>query len=85
MVTAEVWAAAGMPAPTIRKFNESDGDFLCIGCLEKRLGRMLKSADFSRFPINDPSPWDTPRLASRKAGKAAVAQAYLIGPERVAR
>ena len=29
MVTAEVWSAAGMPAPTIREFNASGGDFLC--------------------------------------------------------
>ena len=29
MVTAEVWSAAGMPAPTIKEFNASGGDFLC--------------------------------------------------------
>lgn len=67
MVTAEVWAAAGMPPPKIRMQYESDGDFLCIGCLEKRLGRILTPADFSNVPINEPSPWDTPRLAARKA------------------
>jgi hypothetical protein len=68
MVTAEMWSAAGMPVPTIREYNESDGDFLCVGCLEARLGRMLEPGDFTTAPINRPSPWDTPRLASRKAG-----------------
>jgi hypothetical protein len=67
MVTAEVWAAAGMVASKIRKYDESDGDFLCIGCLEARLARRLTPRDFiPGLPINDPSPWDTPRLASRK-------------------
>lgn len=67
MVTAEVWCAAGMPAPTVlRGYDESDGDFLCVGCLEGRLGRVLVPADFTSAPINDPSPWDTPRLAARK-------------------
>jgi hypothetical protein len=84
MVTAEVWSAAGMPAPTIRGFGESDGDFLCVGCLETRLGRALVPGDFIKAPINEPSPRDTPRLASRKAGKAAGAQANLVGPERIA-
>src|ERR1700723_2772945 len=67
MVTAEVWTAAGMPAPTVGEFNESDGDFLCVGCIEKRLGRTLQASDFINAPINEPSPWNTPRLASRKA------------------
>jgi len=73
MVTAEVWSAAGMPAPTVRGYNESDGDFLCVGCLEARLGRTLVSGDFSKVPLNEPSPWDTPRLASRKAGVYSTA------------
>ena len=67
MVTAEVWAAAGMPAPTVRCYGESDGDFLCIGCLEGRLGRTLTRRDFTAAPINDPSPWHTPRLRDRLA------------------
>jgi hypothetical protein len=69
MVTAAVWKAAGMPAPTVKGYNETDGDFLCIGCIEKRLGRALTAADFANAPINAPSPSDTPRLAARKAGK----------------
>jgi hypothetical protein len=72
MVTAEVWSAAEMPVPTIRGYNESDVDFLCVGCLESRLGRTLVPGDFTKVPVNEPSPWDTPRLASRKAGLAAA-------------
>jgi hypothetical protein len=41
--------------------------YLCIGCLEQRLGRMLNLNDFTSAPVNSPSPWDTARLASRKA------------------
>jgi hypothetical protein len=55
MVHNEVWAKAGM----------ADG-YLCIGCLEGRLGRELSATDFIQAPINDPRhPWATPRLRSR--------------------
>jgi hypothetical protein len=30
-------------------------DILCIGCLEKRIGRTLCRADFEDVPINDPN------------------------------
>ena len=56
MVHDDVWATAGM-----------EEGFLCVGCLEGRLGRELTAADFTPAPINDPDPWDTPRLAARKA------------------
>jgi endogenous inhibitor of DNA gyrase (YacG/DUF329 family) len=29
-------------------------EILCIGCLEKRIGRILRRADFISAPINDP-------------------------------
>ena len=38
-VRKAVWAAAGM---------EPNGGCLCIGCLEKRLGRRLRPKDFQR-------------------------------------
>jgi hypothetical protein len=61
MVHDVVWAKAGM---------DSDGGHLCIGCLEKRLGRMLRPRDFTGAPINNlDAPWDTERLASRKRAK----------------
>ncbi|MGA2321569.1 MAG: hypothetical protein ABSG95_12645 [Solirubrobacteraceae bacterium] len=55
MVRDEIWTAAGV----------GEG-FLCVGCLELRLGRRLESGDFVDVPINEPDdPWHTPRLASR--------------------
>lgn len=44
--------------------------FLCIGCLEHRLGRTLTPLAFPDFPINWPCKWGTPRLAARKIGTA---------------
>jgi hypothetical protein len=41
--------------------------FLCIARLERRLGRRLRPSDFTGAPVNEPNPWDTPLLASRKA------------------
>jgi len=58
MVRKSVWRRAGAP----------DG-FLCIGCLEARLGRQLRPNDFANVPVNDPdNPWNTPRLTSRLVG-----------------
>jgi hypothetical protein len=68
MVTDAVWAAAGMPPHVVREYNAPGGAFLCVSCIEKRLGRALAPTD---FPFNEPSPWDTPRLASRKAKRSA--------------
>ena len=58
-----VWEDAGM---------EHHG-FLCIGCLETRLGRRLNRADFTDADINSLDArwkryawwWRTPRLADR--------------------
>lgn len=44
MVHNSVWVHAG--AATVR--------YLCIACLEKRLGRELTAADFTDAPCNDP-------------------------------
>jgi hypothetical protein len=50
----------------IKPYGETDGDFLCIGCLEKRIGRRLVPQDFMAVPINDhDDAWKTPRLAER--------------------
>ncbi len=43
MVKPKIWKAAGM---------ESMGGCLCIGCLEKRIGRPLAPKDFPRHPLN---------------------------------
>jgi hypothetical protein len=42
LVLDEVWAEAGMRR-----------GFLCVDCLERRLGRRLASADFKRHRVND--------------------------------
>ncbi len=62
MVNGEVWAAAGM-----------EQGFLCVGCLENRIGRELDSFDFTSAPCNYAHPWDTPRLADRKARPVEMA------------
>jgi len=55
-VKRTVWEAAGM---------ELMGGCLCIGCLEKRLGRMLTAKDFVRgHPFN--SLPGTKRLLARR-------------------
>jgi hypothetical protein len=51
-----VWKKAGM---------EEYGGCLCIGCLEKRLGRKLKPKDFPNDPLNW-IPEGTPRLIKRR-------------------
>ena len=62
MVTDATWAAAGM---------EPLGGWLCVDCLESRLGRPLTGADFQPVPLNDPDVDDeTPRLAELKRAAA---------------
>ncbi|RSN71342.1 hypothetical protein DMH08_02770 [Actinomadura sp. WAC 06369] len=66
MLNDNVWAAAGM---------EYDGGWLCIDCVEKRLGRPLTGQDFAAVPLNDPGrDDDTPKLADLKR----AAQTYWL-------
>jgi hypothetical protein len=55
MVRDEIWTEAGLGK-----------GILCIGCLEKRLGRELVPGDFDDSASNAPGRWDTPRLLARK-------------------
>jgi hypothetical protein len=57
-VRESVWRAAGM-APY--------GGCLCIGCIEQRLGRVLKRKDFMRDHPFNVMP-GTPRLRQRQLG-----------------
>jgi hypothetical protein len=60
-VRPSVWKAAGM---------EPMGGCLCIGCLEKRLGRRLRPKDFPRRDsFNYPQVPGTPRLLERRGTK----------------
>ena len=51
-------------------------DTLCIGCLEKRLGRELVAADFSGYPLNYMGA-QSPRLQIRRG--AATAEDFVAG------
>jgi hypothetical protein len=53
----KVWRAAGM---------EPNGGCLCIGCVEKRLGRKLKPKDFRPHAFNNPNLPCTERLRDRR-------------------
>jgi hypothetical protein len=55
-VRTHVWKNAGM---------EPDGGCLCIGCIEKRLGRRLRPNDFQRDDPLNLLP-ATPRLRKRR-------------------
>ena len=63
MVEDEVWDAAVGPDSFIR------GSYLCIGCLELRLGRRLVPDDFTDAPLNE-CRGDSPRLHDRKTREA---------------
>jgi len=46
-------------------------EILCIGCLEKRIGRTLCRADFTGAPVNDPNRFQlSDRLRDRLAADA---------------
>ena len=50
MVTDETWALA-WPGPPIKSMLGQQ--ILCIGCLERRIGRTLTACDFTAVPLND--------------------------------
>ena len=62
----ELWRSVGLDADAFEE--DLNGEYLCIGCLEARLGRQLRPEDFISAPINRPSDLHTPRLASRRRG-----------------
>ncbi len=54
-------------------------EYLCIGCLEKRLGRKLTAEDFTDVPVNN-QPWQqTRRLQKRLNRHQAPGPAALPG------
>lgn len=61
VVWPEVWRQA-VPESTN---DYSDGGFLCIGCLESRLGRRLTPVDFADNFWRADHPNQSPRLRNR--------------------
>jgi len=59
IVKNEVWDAAVGPDSFI------DYSYLCIGCLELRLGRRLVPSDFTDAPVNEIHEAKSPRLRDR--------------------
>lgn len=63
VVHDHVWEAAGMDANHIPEWGYGgEHHYLCIGCLEQRLGRELTAADFTGAAVNEPGPGRTARL-----------------------
>jgi hypothetical protein len=69
IVNDDVWVAAGMTPGKIDPLNHElvGGGFLCVGCIETRLGRRLQIEDFNpiTIPLLIGEPWPTERLRSR--------------------
>jgi len=64
IVKNSVWESAGMA---------SYGGCLCVGCLEKRIGRKLKPRDFLKdHPFNHPGLPCTDRLRNRRGDSRVV-------------
>ena len=65
----EVWKKTGM---------EPMGGCLCIGCVEKRIGRRLRPRDFAEHEFN--SMPGTPRLLDRRGKKNRPLAPTVIAP-----
>jgi hypothetical protein len=52
-----------------RKAKAQSVHYLCVGCLEARLGRGLQPDDFANLWANLPNPWMSERLVSRLMGR----------------
>ncbi len=57
MVKDDVWKQAW--AGYRKSYPVPGQEILCIGCLERRIGRMLMKCDFTDVPVNDlkHGPW----------------------------
>jgi hypothetical protein len=60
MVNDKLWEAAS-------RFGKiwEESFYLCIGCIELRLGRRLTPDDFTNVPVNDPDKFSSGRLRDR--------------------
>lgn len=74
LVNDDVWAEAGMQ---VEAWHEDGGrvgssGYLCIPCLERRLGRPLTVSDLQQSAINRPSDLDYPPLRRLEEQLAAA-------------
>ena len=67
MTTWSMTACGRLRACLTRGWRLGSTGYLCIGCLERRLGRELTIDDLTLAPINDPD--DAERLAEIKRQK----------------
>lgn len=65
MVRDEIWSL-------VNAGHEEETHYLCIGCLEGRLGRGLTARDFADLEVNEPSPIYTRRLLDRLSKNEAA-------------
>jgi hypothetical protein len=75
MVRDTVWELAWCGARNRRKsWQHLPGqDVLCVGCLERRIGRTLCADDFTDAPINDPTKGNaSERLQARLTATESV-------------
>jgi hypothetical protein len=82
VVKDDIWQQAGMPLGKMdSEFSLRGGGILCIGCIEKHLGRLLTISDFAPCTLDLlKGCQNTPRLLSR-AGIASMAVACNPLPE----
>jgi hypothetical protein len=73
MISDELWHQAG-----------GECDWLCVGCVEQRLGRELESEDFPALPVNDDADTDSVLLRLRKGSGRAVEGLYVLAKHAVA-
>lgn len=59
------WCVLGYGRP--RVWRPTTG-YLCVGCLENRIGRSLQPNDFTDALINELHLWNTKRLMMRRLG-----------------
>lgn len=64
MVHDHLWQQSGTPT-RIGGGPPGQGFYLCIGCLEIRLGRELFAGDFTAAPLNATRPQNSDRLNDR--------------------
>lgn len=64
MVQDQIWRASGAPTRLVIIPGEP-GYYLCIGCLEVRIGRQLFAGDFTDAPLNEVRTANSDRLNDR--------------------